>query len=234
MSMYFYNIFKNKKLVFPVIHVLDVNQTIENAEIAFSEDADGIFLINHDYNYAHLLGIFAKVREKFPDKWIGINFLDIYPHDIFNFITNEVNGVWVDNAGIDENKERQDYAETVQKKIKQKKWQGLYFGGVAFKYQREVEELEKAASIASKYMDVITTSGPATGLAAEIEKIKRIRKGAGLHPIAIASGITPENVVDYLPFANAFLVATGIGKDFYHLDPQKVKKLVDVVRNYDL
>ena len=231
--MKFYEIFKNQKVILPVIHVLGVNQTIENAKIAFSEGSDGIFLINHDYNHSHLLTVFRIVREKFPDKWIGINCLDLYPHDVFNVITNDVNGVWVDNAGIDENSKQQNYAEIVQKKIKQTNWQGLYFGGVAFKYQRKVDELEKAAAIASKYMDVITTSGPATGHAAEIEKIKRIRKGAGKHPIAIASGITPENVINYLPYANAFLVATGIGKDFYHLDPQKVKKIIDVVRSFD-
>ncbi len=231
--MKFYEIFKYKKVILPVIHVLSENQTLENAEIAFSEGSDGVFLINHDYNYNHLLNIFTEVRKKYPDKWIGINFLDLYPNEIFEIISNEINGIWVDNAGIDENGEKQDYAETVQKKIKQTNWQGLYFGGVAFKYQRKVYELEKAAAIASKYMDVITTSGPATGHAAEIEKIKRIRKGAGKHPIAIASGITPENVINYLPYANAFLVATGIGKDFYHLDPQKVKNLIHVVRSFD-
>ena len=79
---------------------------------------------------------------------------------------------------------------------------------------------------------MITTSGQGTCIAASIEKIKRIRTGAGEYPIAIASGITPENVVDYLPYADAFLVATGISKDSYHLDREKVRKLIDVVRNY--
>ena len=62
--MKFYEIFKKKKLIFPVIHVLNENQTIENTEIAFSEGADGIFLINHDYDYSYLLTIFRIVREK--------------------------------------------------------------------------------------------------------------------------------------------------------------------------
>ncbi len=41
--MKFYDIFKNEKLVLPVIHVENLSQTLENAEIAFSEVADGIF-----------------------------------------------------------------------------------------------------------------------------------------------------------------------------------------------
>ena len=44
-------------------------------------------------------------------------------------------------------------------------WKGLYFGGVAFKAQRLVadELVGKAAAIATRYMDVVTSSGRATG-----------------------------------------------------------------------
>ena len=51
-------------------------------------------------------------------------------------------------------------------------------------------------------------------------------------PLAIASGITPENVEVYLPFADSFLVATGISRSFTELDPSKVRMLVQRVRSY--
>ncbi|MCD4652389.1 hypothetical protein K8T06_00460 [bacterium] len=51
-------------------------------------------------------------------------------------------------------------------------------------------------------------------------------------PFAIASGITTENVSDYLPFADCFLVVTGINRDFHNLDPDQVRELVDKVRSY--
>ena len=52
-------------------------------------------------------------------------------------------------------------------------------------------------------------------------------------PLAIASGITPENVGDFLPYASAFLVATGISRNFHDLDPRRVARLVGVVRAHD-
>ena len=42
----------------------------------------------------------------------------------------------------------------------------LYFGGVAFKYQRPVDDLAEATTKASRFIDVVTTSGAGTGHAA--------------------------------------------------------------------
>jgi predicted TIM-barrel enzyme len=65
-----------------------------------------------------------------------------------------------------------------------------------------------------------------------VEKIARMKEAIGTHPLAIASGITPENVEQYLPIANCFLVATGISSDFTTLDPSRVRDLVGRVRDY--
>lgn len=70
-------------------------------------------------------------------------------------------------------------------------------------------------------MDAVTTSGPGTGYAADIEKIRRMKQALGNTPLAIASGITPENIVNYLPHADCFLVATEISRNFTELDPVK-------------
>ncbi len=230
--MNLFDVFSNPKVVLPVIHVKTEPQAIENVAIAYEAGADGIFLINHDYHCGHLLKVFQTVRDKFPDRWIGLNCLDIFPHEAFDVVGNDVNGVWVDNAfffgGIIET---QDYTNYVISRRIFSRWLGLYFGGVAFK-QREVEDLERAVEIAKHYVDVITTSGPGIGLAADIEEIKRIRRAAGDFPLAVASGITPENVVDYLPYVDAFLVATGISRDFYNLEPVKVEALVRRVRDF--
>ena len=51
-------------------------------------------------------------------------------------------------------------------------------------------------------------------------------------PLAIASGITPENVEEYLPYADSLLVATGISNGFTELDPLRVRSLVERVRAF--
>ena len=47
-------------------------------------------------------------------------------------------------------------------------------------------------------------------LGADVEKVRTLRAGLGDHAMALASGVTPENVRIYLPYVQAFLVGTGI------------------------
>ena len=76
-------------------------------------------------------------------------------------------------------------------------------------------------------MDVVTTSGIATGNAAEISKISTFRSALPDTPIALASGITPENALNYA-MVDCFMVATGINiaDDFYNIDPERLKSLI--------
>jgi predicted TIM-barrel enzyme len=139
--------------------------------------------------------------------------------------------VWVDNAGIDEMADEQTQAERTAAAQAKSGWQGLYFGGVAFKYQRPVANLARAAVLATRYMDVVTTSGSGTGQAAHQEKIRTMKQAVGDFPLAIASGITPENVHRYLGLADCFLVATGISSSWSELDPRRVASLVSAARS---
>lgn len=59
-----------------------------------------------------------------------------------------------------------------------------------------------------------------------------MKAALGETPLAIASGITAENIGDYLPIADIFLVATGISRTFEELDRNKVIALVERVRSY--
>jgi predicted TIM-barrel enzyme len=212
--------------VLPVIHVESLEQAQRNARIARDAGAAGAFLINHSIADEALLEIHAAVTDAQAGWWIGVNCLGMSPERVFAAVSSKVGGVWVDNAGIEEDQEQQPYAERVLALRDANVPDCLYFGGVAFKYQRQVEDLEAACRVAARYMDVVTTSGPGTGYAAEVEKIRRMKQALGGTPLGIASGITPENVGEYLPHADCFLVATGISRSFTELDPARVQALV--------
>ena len=51
---------------------------------------------------------------------------------------------------------------------------------------------------------------PRDGYAASVEKAKALRAGAGAHPLALASGVSPENAAGFLPYVDAYLVASEI------------------------
>lgn len=227
----FKQVFSERPAILPVIHVESLEQALRNAQIARQTKCDGVFLINHKGTYGELLAIHRAVANEFPDWWIGVNCLDLAPWELFDKISPQVAGLWVDNAGIDETAREQPQAERVADARLRSSWQGLYFGGVAFKYQRQVADLGEAARLATRYVDVVTTSGSGTGQAAHTEKIRTMKRAIGGFPLAIASGITPENVHHYLGICDCFLVATGISRSWSELDPKRVASLVSRVRS---
>lgn len=224
-------------VVLPVIHVLDQAQTQENVGIVIGAGAAGVFLINHDFGIEPFLPIVRAVRKAHPSLWLGVNFLGATGRDAFPRLAElaaegiAVDAYWADDARIDERSDRQGEAEAVT--AARAGWDGLYFGGTAFKKQRPVADahLARAAEIAADHMDVVTTSGSATGVEAADAKIETFRRALDDRPLALASGITPENALRYRD-VDAFLVATGINRpgDFYHIDPARLAALMRVTR----
>ncbi|MGC6484774.1 MAG: adenine phosphoribosyltransferase [Candidatus Puniceispirillales bacterium] len=227
---------QNGPVILPVIHVLDHDQTAGNIDTLIAAGVRGCFLINHDFDVATFLPVIRSIRSAYPDFWIGLNFLAVTGLKAFPVLADlekegyRINAYWADDARIDERTDHQDEAEAIAATRRECGWQGLYFGGTAFKKQRPVDPADyaTAASIAGGYMDVVTTSGIATGNAADIGKIETFRKALPDTPIALASGITPDNAADYR-MIDCFMVATGINieNDFYHIDPLKLQQLID-------
>jgi predicted TIM-barrel enzyme len=224
--------FSNGHVILPVVHVETLAQAEDNTNLALDEGADGVFLINHHIRSDTLLEIHSAVAARFPNAWIGVNCLGLTPALVFAMISERVDGVWVDNAMIDERGGDQSKAQGVlDARERAGNSRALYFGGVAFKYQRHVEDLASAATTAARFMDIVTTSGPGTGQSAHVDKIRVMKEALGSFPLAIASGITPDNVESYLPYADCFLVATGISRSFDQLDAVRLRRLVELVRD---
>ena len=229
-------------VILPVIHVVDAAQTARNIEIAGKEGVPGVFLINHDFEKEQLIPIIDETRARFPDLWLAVNFLAVTGRDAFPILGTLqkggcfVDAYWADDARIDERSDadQQTEAEEIARIRLNSGWTGMYFGGTAFKKQREVDPamFELSARLAVPFMDVVTTSGKATGHEADVDKIVAFRRGIGDAPLAIASGITPENAHNYCD-ADCFMVATGINVegDFYNIEPATLARLMKVADN---
>lgn len=208
----------------PVIHAQNLPQAVYNTQIAREAGADGVFLINQGRGgssmpFEELIDLYHEMRDRFPFFWIGLNSLD-RGHEAIDDIPRSLQGLWVDSSGINEtglNEKARSFAVSREAR----RWRGLYFGGVGFKYQPAPADVARAAKNAMPFVDVITTSGDATGSAPTIEKIEAIKQVIGAHPLAIASGMSPDNVQKFMPIADCFLVATGISRSFTELDSKK-------------
>lgn len=230
--------------ILPVIHTLDVGQAAANIRIAIREGAQGVFLINHDFEHERLLPILREVRDAFPWLWLGVNFLGVTGARAFPVLGDlqrdgcVIDAYWADDARIDERVDVQTEAQEIDRVRDASGWHGLYFGGTAFKKQREVapEHFDRAATLACDHMDVVTTSGVATGQAADLGKIRTFRTACGDHPTAIASGVTPDNIAQYAPLLDAILIATGINRpnDFYNIEPERLRMVVRRARSIGL
>lgn len=236
----FHRLFKSPgPVVTPVIHVLDTAQTLANLRHVVRAGAAGAFLINHDFGVAAFLPILRAVRAACPDLWLGVNFLGQSGRIAFPILGElgiAIDAYWADDACLDEREPRQAEAVAIAAARAASGWRGLYFGGVAFKKQRPVDPAHHAlsAQIAAPYVEIVTTSGLATGQAADLAKIADFRRGLGDRPLALASGITPDNAAQFCAEVDCFLVATGINRpgDFYTIDPGRLDALLAITRDH--
>jgi hypothetical protein len=226
----YWKVFRRRHTFLAVIHAEDDKQVRRNISIAHASGADGVFLINHSIGVDELIRIYARMRLELRSFWMGMNMLGLNPVQALGRMPDNEAGLWVDNAGVKESGNSPDADAFAAYRSKQSSWKGLYFGGVAFKYQDEVVDPARAARAAIPYVDVITTSGSGTGSAPDPEKIAKMKRAIGDHPLAIASGITPENVNLYKDSADCFLVATGVSDSHTELNPKRVAELAEILR----
>ncbi|MEM1386481.1 MAG: adenine phosphoribosyltransferase [Pseudomonadota bacterium] len=226
------------QVVLPVIHVLTTDDTLRNLDTALEAGAPGVFLINHDFGVPPFLDILRAVRAARPEAWLGVNFLAVTGREAFPMLATlagegcPIQAYWADDARIDERQVDQPEAAAIA--AARDGWGGLYFGGTAFKKQRPVADadLGVAAARASAWMDVVTTSGVATGAEADDAKIATFRAALGDTALALASGVTPDNAARYRA-VDCLMVATGINHpgDFYNIDAARLRALLDVARD---
>lgn len=231
--------FKNKKVFLPVIHPAYGEKGIFDAlEVTMKAEADGVFVINQGMSLYPLLRASEKIKALYPNLWLGANLLNLSPVETLEY-AHLYDGIWVDDCGVD--------YQLTESQLKiggytfnefRGDWKGLYFGGTAFKTQKQITDKDKLTAVAKQAVgltDIVTTSGAATGVAAPIEKIQMMRSAIGPDvPLGIASGITVENVVDFLEFVDVFLVASGIEKSFGILDEEKTIQLSKIIHGENI
>ena len=234
-------VFGHSRVLLPVIHPIGWEPALDAVRIAVNAGVPGVFLINQGLAAEDVLRLVLEVRRLHPALWVGVNLLGYSPvqalEAALDACEGRIDGLWTDNAGIDERlpPDSQDAGRAFVAARQRLQWTGLYFGGVAFKYQRPVakDHLPAAAHAAAPYLDLLCTSGPGTGMEAEHDKISTLHRAASpTLPLALASGVTPDNVASYLPFVHAFLVGTGLEHSLGILDPLKVAALQRSISTY--
>ena len=241
------DVFKVPVAVLPVIHVSSPVQAAEETVLALGAGAQGVFLISHEgdddkLESAALKSFGAARNAGFTDPWIGLNLLGHHPWRAFEWLYERpcyhLSGLWSDASGVHPPNDGGECAFTSLAEARRKGWpvfRPVFFGGIAFKHQPQPENLAaECERMINAGVDVLTTSGPATGKPCDPSKIAAMRTVVGDRAaIAVASGVTAENVPELIHAGvDIILVATGIQRegDFHRMDPHKLTALLSAVQ----
>ncbi len=88
-----------------------------------------------------------------------------------------------------------------------------------------VDELKQAEF---DLIDGVIVTGMMTGMKPDIKELTRVKKAATV-PVLIGSGMDAENIKDYLPLADGFIVGSTFRKDgkfLEEIDPERLRKFV--------
>jgi uncharacterized protein len=213
--------------ILPVVRLLDAEQARVQAELALDCGADGVFLISHRGEDKQVLQLAGQLRHRWTGRsssngqpaWVGVNLLDTSPLAAHEFASQlHLDGLWLDAPGVNSH-------GPAKQALKLKDQMAIrpamsVFGSVAFKYQPD-ESNRQAMALGM----IPTTSGSGTGIPPSVEKI-RTMSGATGGTLAVASGMTPENVHIYAPMVSHILVSTGVSKDEHTFDAAKLTRFV--------
>lgn len=234
--------------IFPVVHIQQNNVDVATREgsKALNLGADGIYLIDHK-NGGHYMGplfeTFNNLADKSPDRYIGLNLLGLSPQSAMYALAKALSksgnllfapsALWVDDMRDDWPISSAMETRDVNPDLRRVR----LLGGVAFKYTDTFTDDPNMARYETVYLqdsvDVVTTSGSATGQAPSVEKIRAMKEVMGDKLLAVASGITAENIYNYEGIVDEILVGTSIetSPNSGIFDDDKLRELIRIAHS---
>lgn len=228
------------------LHVVNLGRTMEQAKIILENGADGVLLVNNGEHilstddYPNLFDVALTVKEYYPNHVVGINPLDLSTLEALqHFSKTNLDVLWTDNVPIQESVGEAYLTDQYTTLIERlRKNDQKFYGGIAFKYQLQPQNLELVTKTASNYFTVIT-SDDRTGHAPSVEKIARMRKVIPTEKsLGIASGITADNITEFLPLVDIFIIGTSVaigdghGVNAFYYDAAKVAAIRSKINEY--
>jgi len=215
--------------VWPVIHLSTPEIAYSNAAIASRCGCSGVFLIHMEGKDDQLDPVAIEIKRRHPDLLVGLNYLSLPAHiALARSLSLGMDATWTDKSGVRSDRVDSMTTNAIEPMLKENPGH-LFFGSIAFKYQPEDLDPPKAALLALDLGMIPTTSGLATGSAPNPKKLSAIRQAIGDRPLALASGVTPDNAYELSGFLSHILVSTGISKSFHEFDEGELATLMGQV-----
>lgn len=195
-------------------------------EYYIKKQISGIFIISTNVDIETITNIYNKTKNKYNDLWIGVNLVGENIFKVFNFIKlNNPDGIWIDNSYLF-HIEKLGYAELILNQFEKYNWNGLYFGGYMFKYQRNCNTYDnQLIKLLNQYLDILTTSGDGTNIEISDEKLNYIFNESVQVPIAISSGVNSSNLEKHVEKCNVIIMRSSIVDSDDNIDREKLDEI---------
>jgi len=226
--------------IYPVVHINDIETAKEQGGMALELGADGVYLIDHNGTRRNaIFETMRAIRHDRPDSFVGVNLLGYTVNEAYKIAKSYAgrgekdlvpNAIWADN--VEHNHDDPDaFLEAKNRSPLTRDIKLL--GGIAFKYTQTFTENPEMAYNEVKRLwnavDVVTTSGEGTGKAPSVEKLRAVKNAAGDKPVAVASGISAENIAEYAGLIDQVLVSSSVETRPYSgiFDKDKLRKIIE-------
>lgn len=226
---------KTNKILLPVLACSTYEQFCQNIKNLYKyynikNGLSGIFLINMNCETSVIGDVSQFIKENYPDLWFGVNLLTTNPYTISNFLIKyNPDGLWADKSYITE-LDYQNVPLHMLNIFKKINWNGLYFGGVLFKYQPENDDKLAIINNSKPYMDVLTTSGSSTGKIIDDDKLNMFLSNLDeTNVLATASGNTIETIKSQIDKVNIFIFRSDFVDENDNYDMRKIAELVSSI-----
>jgi hypothetical protein len=248
-----------KKLIIPIIYYKKKEDVLRNVDFCIKANVDGIILATTKHiSDEDFLDLGKEIKSCYNNLWIGYNFIDKKPLEVFDFLTQyniKIDGIIIENSmnGVYEYKEQaiELYEEYNYYKQKVKK-DIVYIGGVGLKKFKIPENFFSAIhNYSMNKLDVVmidNTNIEEVKIASVATQKSYINKEDKI-PLAIldtpfidknnrknnilkTNMITLLNIKDLLEFVDILIVSNIVSVSNEILDFEKLLKITNIAHNY--
>ncbi len=220
-----------------------IADALANSQAIVDGGGDMIILINAPAPLDVFERVITAVRDRYPTFPLGISALDYGPLNLtegFRLAARfDAQMVWCEVApgeAIEYEVSGGRYVpadvtpvELALETQAQLKPTAMHTAGVHMKYTRNTDghTFEESMRLTLGTMDGFNITGPATGVLADVERVRIARELAGTFPVGLASGVTNQNLPSIAQYIDYAIVGTALKADRNPLliDEAKVRSM---------
>gem|GEM_PF-3273879 len=206
-----------------------VNETLKNIDAVVQGGGDALVLMNAKTKIDVYERVIAAVRERYPAFPLAISAPKYGPKNLTEAfrLAKKFNAqiVWCKVAPDEAFKYKSETGEYVKGETIERHFAlktqkdtlpaAMHVAGVQMEHTKPLTRLTLPEAIHAVLgsVDGINIAGPKTGIAAEVERVKKAHRAANGYPLGLVSNVSVDNIEPVLPYIDYVIVENSIKEE---------------------